>query len=369
MSPLRSQDLTLAHQMEARIKAFGFTSFAWLPLKAPPTLDQYRSWLENDYHGEMKYLEDHLELKSHPGKLLPGALFALVVTQDYYPAPQPCPDLKEHLPHQRIALYAQNSDYHHWFLQQLKDLAQDFSELLPKEDFLCATDSKPILERDLAVQAGLGWVGKNTCLIHPQQGSLFFIGEILTTWAHPSPPEIKAVHDFCGTCNRCIEACPTQAFQAPRELDARKCISYLTIESKVSPPESLRPLMGDWLFGCDICQTVCPWNEKVFGPEMKRLSASDPVELRKTLLENSTLRQKKIKELSWILSASGKALSRAFAQSPLSRAAGRGLKRNAMIVAANLGLFELKEEIEKTAHKYPPLQELSQWCLERIKIH
>ena len=352
--------------IEERIKAFGFDAYAWLPLARPVSLDHYRDWLDCDYHGEMKYLEEHLHFKEEPQRLLPKASYALVVSKNYYPAPRPDPRLQESLSASRVALYAQNSDYHHWFKDQLRDLSQDMAALLPEEQFLPATDSLPILERDLAQQAGLGWVGKNTCLIHPNRGSLFFIGEILTTWSHPEPPELKPIHDFCGNCTRCLDICPTQALVAPRKLDARRCISYLTIESKTSAPIELRHQMGDWLFGCDLCQTVCPWNEKAFGPAMKTLSISSLTEIRDRLQKNPEQRRQQLSELRWILSSSIKNLNKFFTHSPLSRAGGRGLKRNAIVVATNLGFSELQQEIRQAGETYPQLTELSLWSLKNL---
>ena len=155
------------------------------------------------------------------------------------------------------------------------------------QQFLCFTDSAPVLERDLAFRAGLGWIGKNTCVIHPQHGSLFFLGEILTSLQlHSETPQMA---DFCGTCDRCIQACPTQALSV-RKLEASKCISYWTIEARMDAPEALRPKFGDWFFGCDICQTVCPWNEKAFGLSKKPITQPSPAEM--------------IPDLRWILTTS-----------------------------------------------------------------
>jgi epoxyqueuosine reductase len=206
------------------------------------------------------------------------------------------------------------------------------------------------LERDLAYRAGLGWVGKNTCLIHPEKGSLFFIGQVLTSL--PLVSKSQPVHDFCGTCDRCLRACPTQAFEAPRVLNATKCIAYWTIEARTAAPNSLRERFGDWFFGCDICQTVCPWNEKVFG---------------KNLMAQLTLRQEPdpCDDLRWILRASRKELARAFKNSPLSRARPAGLKRNALYVIGNLALHSLRPEVE-TCLAYPDLKEVAEWTLGRL---
>ncbi len=178
----------------------------------------------------------------------------------------------------------------------------------------------------------MGWIGKNTCLIHPKKGSLFFLGEIYTT-LNLSSADLP-MQDFCGTCRRCIEACPTKALIDDRKLDARKCISYLTIESKQVASVDLRQQSLDWLFGCDICQIVCPWNLKVHG---KGAFQHDPLAQRKKLVE----------ELNWILTTSNKEIDRTLRVSPLARAGGRGLKRNALVVIANLKLTECLEAVNK----------------------
>ena len=162
----------------------------------------------------------------------------------------------------RTALYAQSKDYHLSFARKLEGLKDHLEVHFANEQFLCCTDSKPVAERELAARAGLGWIGKNGCLIDRRIGSLFFIGEIYTSLAiNDSMPLIP---DHCGTCDRCVTACPTQALRSDRTLDARKCIAYWTIEAKSDPPVEMRSRFSDWFFGCDICQTVCPWNERAF---------------------------------------------------------------------------------------------------------
>ena len=224
-----------------------------------------------------------------------------------------------------------------------------------KSFFLAMTDSTPILERDLAYRAGLGWVGKNTCLIHPKKGSLFFLGEIITSLNIESP--LTPVHDFCGTCTRCMDICPTQALISPRKMDARKCIAYLTIESRDIPPEELRKPIGDWLFGCDLCQTVCPWNQKVFKNEL---------ETQELLSLSSEEEKLQVEDLRYLLTSSGKKLEKDFFGTAYSRAGSFGLKRNALIVAANRNLKELTPEIEALS-THPKLGPLAEWALTQLK--
>jgi epoxyqueuosine reductase len=276
----------------------------------------------------------------------------LVFAVPYYPHPA----LVENFPlnNARISLYAQGYDYHHWFKEKLQNICDELKVLLPDEEFLPMTDSSPVLERDLAYRAGIGWVGKNTCVIHPKGGSLFFIGEIYSSITFSL--ESKPAHDFCGTCTRCIDICPTGALTEARKLDARKCISYLTIESREVPPQELREKMGDWFFGCDLCQTTCPWNQKAFKNQLsiEQLESKSPEE-----------EQRLEEELRWILTTSGKQIERSFQGTALARAGGFGLKRNALIVAANRGISTLAPEVENLRH-HPKLGELATWALFRL---
>ncbi|MCB9083496.1 MAG: tRNA epoxyqueuosine(34) reductase QueG [Bdellovibrionaceae bacterium] len=339
-------------QIEDQIKALGFQRVGMTSLEPAISLRQYEEWLAKDYHGDMTYLQTHLAHKTSPSNLVPRAISALVVSCNYFPEVPGSTDLP--FKANRVALYARGEDYHHWFKERLEALCQSLSEMYKDQVFWPATDSAPLLERDLAYRAGLGWIGKNTCLIHRRQGSLFFIGEILTSL--PAPATATPSPDHCGTCHRCLDVCPTQAFTKEREMDARKCISYWTIEAKTSPPLELRDKMDGWLFGCDLCQTVCPWNEKIFGPSLREaqsVSPSDPE------LES---------ELRLILTTSNKELNRQLRRTPLARAGGRGLKRNALLVAAHYRLTGLTPEIEMYL-SHPRLGELADWTLNRISSH
>lgn len=342
---------------------FGFSNCSVTSLQTPLYIDFYKSWLQQGKHADMQYLSDHLPLKEQPETLLQKKnnshsikdklLSAFVFTYDYVPHPQPTAETAL-----RIALYAQGEDYHFWFRKKLEDMAQTLREKFPDHQFICATDSSPVLERDLAYRAGLGWFGKNTCLIHPKKGSLFFIGEILSTLdlnkkAYLQP---ELMHDFCGKCQKCIEVCPTGALEKPRTLNANLCISYLTIESQNLPPEPLIEKIGDWFFGCDLCQTVCPWNQKIWQ--------NNTIKIEKPYAEEN--RQQWIAELQEILTLSGKQLTRKFAQTALSRARPFGLRRNAIVVAMNQNLKELTEVIEKYVTD-PKLGPLACKALSKLK--
>lgn len=331
--------------IDRHLQGLGFDHFGWAALEKPLSMDIYRSWLEAGFHAGMEYLRDHADMKENPQALAPRARSALVIARSYAEHPYPKTGFPSSL---RTALYAHGEDYHLHFKRELESVAEWLRREHPAEEFLCFTDSAPILERDLAYRAGLGWFGKNTCLIHPKQGSLFFIGQILTSMAAPAAAE--PVPDHCGTCDRCIRACPTAALEG-RRLDANKCISFWTIEAKGAAPESLRVKMQDWFFGCDICQTVCPWNEKVFGKER---FAPAPATI-----------EDMAEDLRWILRASHNEISRRLRQSPLSRARPLGLKRNALMVIANKRLVQLKAEVEKLVHE-PRLMELAEWTLLQL---
>lgn len=321
-------------------------------LNQPLTFEFYRQWIADGKHGQMDYLELHLPQKQNPQSLLPQARSSLVVAVNYRPHPAPRADwtIKE-LP---IAAYAQGSDYHSWLKARIDKLILDLKLKYPGEVFLGMTDSYPVLERDLGQRAGLGWFGKNTCLIHPKRGSFFLLGEIFTSLDLTAAPTVQP--DHCGTCTRCIDACPTQAITSARTLDARLCISYWTIEAKTVPPEPLREKIGEMFFGCDICQQVCPWNEKIFGRS-----------LRPAPQKSFEQKQILIQELKFILQKSNKQIEKAFQGTPLARVSGRGLKRNAMMVAVHYKVVDLEPEILEAGRIYPELNELSAWAAHRLR--
>jgi epoxyqueuosine reductase len=328
------------------MERLGFAHWGIAPVERPHSLSHYAYWLEQEFYGEMTYLKTHLPQKAEPGKLLPQLSSQLVVAVDYFPEhPDPMPDWP--IPSLPVAAYAQGRDYHNWLKTRLGVLADELKAQFPEHGFLVMSDSHPVLERDLAQRAGLGWFGKNTCLIHKQRGSLFLLGEIFTTLNLSVQTQPSA--DHCGTCRRCLDACPTQAFTRERELDARKCISYWTIEARGTPPPELRHAVGSWFFGCDICQQVCPWNAKVFGREVvNRLSP--------------TVKEGLADELKVILTSSNKKLLKLFAGTPLTRPGGRGLKRNAILMAVHHKFKGLLDDILCVGADYPELGELAEWA-------
>ena len=211
------------------------------------------AWLKKGNHGEMRYMENHFDKRLDPSKLVPGAKSVVSLLYNYYPEK----DLaEEHPDHLKLAKYAYGEDYHFVIKDRLKTFMSILKEEIGDVEGRVFVDSAPVMERQWAAKSGLGWLGKNTLLINKGQGSYFFLAElIIDLELEPDGP----IKDYCGTCTRCIDACPTDAI-TPYEVDANKCISYLTIELKDQIPDSFQGKMDNWVFGCDICQEVCPWN-------------------------------------------------------------------------------------------------------------
>lgn len=329
----------------------GFPRYGLARLERPLSLAMYDEWLRDGHHGEMEYLVRHRDQKADPKLFEAQMRSALVIPIDYV-AKDATIGSEHHLAAVRTALYARSqpeaADYHITLRRRLEPVLQRLEQQFPSAQFRLTIDTAPVLERELAQRAGLGWVGKNTCLIDRKAGSLFFITEILSSL---DLADVQApVPDHCGTCTRCLDACPTKALVSPRKLDARRCISYWTIEAKTVPPEELRPGFQDWFFGCDICQTVCPWNTKRWGESTFKVK-SDRDEL--------------IRELRWILTSTNSKIEKTFQHTALARARGRGLKRNALIVIGNSQLRELKTEVE-AFNEDPILAELATWTLNQF---
>lgn len=311
--------------------AAGFEEVGIAPAGPVGRAAELHAWLAAGRHGEMDYLRRHRELRVEPCKLLPGARSVIVVAQQYRQARDERPACGggaeraggEMLPgpRGRIARYAWGRDYHRVLRRKLLALADELRAAIgePIETRVCV-DTAPILEREVGAAAGVGWIGKNTMLIHPRLGSFFFLGEIVTT-LELRPTE--AITDHCRSCHRCLDACPTGALDAPYHMDARRCIAYLTIEHRGPVPADLQPLMGDWVYGCDICQDVCPFNAKASPTREPAYELSDryPLPPRPLLSE---LRE-------WTPERHAAQL----AGSAMKRATPDMLRRNAAIAACN----------------------------------
>jgi epoxyqueuosine reductase len=214
--------------------------------------NRLENWLNKGYHGKMKYLENHFDMRTDPTKLVPGAKSVISFLYNYFPEKQQNQDSYQ------IAKYAYGKDYHFVIKEKLYQIVEQAQQTLGKFDFRVFVDSGPVLERQWAERAGLGWIGKHGLLISPKKGSYFFLAEIICDLTLDYDPPFKT--DHCGTCTACIDACPTDAILPDKTLNANHCISYLTIELKDKIPVDYKGKMENYVFGCDICQDVCPWN-------------------------------------------------------------------------------------------------------------
>lgn len=248
----------LIQSIQSWASELGFAAAGISSIDLSAEEDYLQNWLAAGHHAGMEYMEKHGMLRARPDELVPGTLSIISLRMDYLPADT---EIKSRLADPEsayISRYALGRDYHKMIRKRLQRLAKRIAEAIGPFGYRVFTDSAPILEKALARNAGLGWIGKNTLVLNRHAGSWFFLGEILTDL--PLPASTEQARNHCGSCTACLDLCPTQAFVAPHVLDAGRCISYLTIEYKGSIPEELRPLMGNRVFGCDDCQLVCPWN-------------------------------------------------------------------------------------------------------------
>lgn len=256
---MSSPDFTaLTQQVKTWGRELGFQQVGITDIDVRKHAAHLQEWLKQQYHGEMEYMSRHAALREDPGQLVPGTLRVISVRMDYLPAETQTIEILQN-PHQAyLSRYALGRDYHKLIRRRLQQFAERIQQAIGDFGYRAFVDSAPVLERAFAEKAGLGWIGKNTMLINKRAGSWFFLGELFTDL----PLELDEGADFhCGTCTACLEVCPTQAFVGPQVLDARRCISYLTIELRTSIPLELRPLIGNRVFGCDDCQLCCPWNK------------------------------------------------------------------------------------------------------------
>lgn len=259
-------DAAFAQQVKRKALELGFDLVGIAP--ATPSVHRHylRQWLDDGRAGTMDYLARRFDERTDPAAYLPGAASVVCVALNYYAELETVPE-SQRAGRGRIARYALGDDYHEIIKHRLYDLADWLRDQIPGAETRCGVDTVPVLERELAARAGIGWVGKNTLVINPRLGSWLLLGEVLTTI--PLPVD-EPLADHCGSCTRCLEACPTQAITAPYQLDASRCISYLTIEHAGEVAEEFHRPIGEWLYGCDVCQDVCPHNQRV-EPE-----AADP---------------------------------------------------------------------------------------------
>ena len=337
----------LKAQLMSLAREIGFDSCRIAACGEPAHAAQFREWLHEGAHGEMNYMERGEEKRCDPQQVLPGARSIVVLALNYFQGEQPA-RRSETAATGKIARYAWGDDYHEVIESKLKEVDQFLRGFGGQQK--CYVDTGPILERDHAAQAGVGWHGKNTMLIDQQVGTWFFLAETLTTLE--LPPD-QPVPDRCGTCERCIKACPTGAIISPHRLDARRCISYLTIELKGSIPLELRPLIGDRIFGCDDCLDVCPWNR------FAQVSHETAFSARQSTTGMS------LREYLELSDAEFRAL---FKSSPIKRIKRRGFLRNVCVALGNAGDASDIPALERAAADPEPLiAEHARWAIHQIR--
>jgi epoxyqueuosine reductase len=256
---LSTQDLaSLAQSIKDWGRELGFQQVGITGVELGEHEAHLQRWLDAGYQGEMDYMAAHGSKRSHPDELVPGTLRVISLRMDYLPGDTRMAKVLGE-PHKAyVSRYALGRDYHKLIRKRLQHLAERIEKAIGPFSYRAFVDSAPVLEKAIAEQAGLGWIGKNTLVLNRKAGSYFFLGELFVD--APLPVDAPHGSEHCGRCSACLDICPTAAFVAPYQLDARRCISYLTIEFKGSIPEELRPLIGNRVFGCDDCQMVCPWN-------------------------------------------------------------------------------------------------------------
>ncbi len=350
--------MTLTNDVLARALAFGFDAAAAIPAGRPATAEAFEAWLTAGYHGEMAYMLERAALRLEPERLAPDARSMVVLLASY--ARAGLPSQWENPSYGRIARYAWSRDYHDVLKALLFELDAFIRDKSGREaPGKACVDSVPLLERDFAEQSELGFTGRNTVLITPGLGSWTFIAALIVPEVLEGGLELKrpTKHDLqpffgCGTCTRCLRACPTDAFAADHVLDARRCISYLTIELRGPIPLEMRPLMGNWVFGCDVCQEVCPYNRAAPPATLPGLQAD---------VENGAL------ALDELLALDEAGFRAKFRGTPVLRAKRRGMVRNACIAAGNSGDTGLVAALAPLLTDAEPLvRDHARWALGRL---
>jgi epoxyqueuosine reductase len=339
--------MTLVHSLKAQAYGLGFDLAGVATLGLVETSAAFDGWVAAGYAGEMHYLTRGAEKRRDSRLPVPGTTSAVVVAMNYGGREPGGP----------VARYARGEDYHDVVLERLRELHRwvdaAVGRAVPGKAYV---DTGPLLERDLARRAGLGWFGKNTNLLNPQLGSFFFLGALLLDLE--LAPDAPFEADRCGSCTRCLDACPTDAFVGPRKLDATRCISYLTIELKEAIPEPLRERLGGLIYGCDVCQDVCPYNIK-FAKVLPEGSPYAPREALGTKDARTLARE--------LLMMDQPEFSAAFKGSPMKRAKRRGLARNAAVVLGNVGTLDDISVLEAALqHDEPLVRAHAAWALGRI---
>lgn len=339
-------DHELKQQLVARAYELGFDSCRIAPARPPRHAAEFQGWLREGAAGEMQWLQRGEAKRSDPQQVLAGARSVVVLALNYWQGDVQGPTNRAR--RGRIARYAWGDDYHDVMLQKLRAL----DELLRAHGGTqkCYVDTGPVLERDFAAEAGTGWHGKSTMLLNAQLGTWFFLGEVLTTLELAPDPAQPA---RCGSCTRCIVACPTGAITEPHRIDARRCISYLTIELKGSIPVALRPAIGDRIYGCDTCLDVCPWN-RFAAVSREAAFAARPATAALQLRDYLSLTDEQFRAL--------------FRGSPIKRIKRRGLLRNVCVALGNVGTPNDIPALERAAADAEPLiAEHARWAIQQLR--
>lgn len=337
---LKTSVVELAHQL-------GFAHCRIAPGGSPPHADAFRQWLADGRAGEMAWLERNQERRTNPELVQPGVKSVIVLAMNYFQGEPPSSEGESNGLRGKIARYAWNDDYHDLIVPKLSAIDQYLAAHGGTQRYY--VDTGPVLERDFAALAGIGWHGKSTMLINPQLGTWFFLAVIFTTLEFlPDEPSANR----CGSCTRCIAACPTGAITAPHQLDARRCVSYLTIELKGSIPEAMRPLIGDRIYGCDDCLTACPWNRFAKISNEAAFAARPAIEM----------------PLRDYLALDDEGFRLLFRRSPIKRVKRRGFLRNVCVALGNVGTIDDLPALERALTDPEPLiVEHARWAIGRIK--
>ena len=365
-------------ELTALATTLGFALCRIARAQTPPHAAEFRAWLDDGRAGDMEWLKRNADRRTNPEEVLPGVQSVVVLAISYFQGDpvggsgvrrstfdvgrstfasetaaaeeniEHRTSNTEHRTHGRVARYAWGDDYHELIEKKLRVLDEWLTARGGKQR--CYVDTGPVLERDFAALAGAGWHGKSTMLIHPQLGTWFFLAEVLTTLDFEADAPLP---DRCGSCTRCIVACPTQAITAPHQLDARRCISYLTIEHKGAIPEELRPLMGDRIYGCDDCLDACPWNRFAQAGRETAFAARE-------FVHGWTLRD--------FLALDDDTFRTLFKKSPIKRVKRRGFLRNVCVALGNVGTLDDLPALERAAADPEPLIAAhATWAIARIR--
>ncbi len=338
--------MTLSEKIRSKARELGFEQVGFAPADPLAGAEFYARWVALGFAGEMDYLKRNLEKRADPAQMVPGARTVICLGMNYYQETPPSSDPLR----AKIACYARGDDYHDLIKKRLFVLWDWIRETAGGPvNGRVYVDTAPVLERELAQRAGLGWWGKNTCLINRQKGSFFFLAEIFLDLELDYD---EPATDHCGTCTRCLDACPTDAFPEPYVLDSTRCIAYLTIELKGAIPPALRPDMGQWVFGCDICQDVCPWNGRA------QTAAEAAFQVRPGLDQPSLIR---------LLEMDQTAFDQQFHHNPAKRPKRAGFLRNVAVALGNSGAKAAVPALVKALQDPEALvRSHAAWALGRI---